>query len=145
MAARRVYSPLASRAERAGDASRSCPHSCTSEARCLALVSEASNDTVSARLAWLVCYIACHDVSLRANILPVVPYTLFARYALPTATVLPAAAALPTAHGRGTLPNGATSLPRSVTPRPGSPAASAALPPPYGVTNGYRVPHSVSI
>ena len=51
MARRRVYSPLASRAERAGEASRSCPDSCTSEARCLALVSEASNDTVSPRLA----------------------------------------------------------------------------------------------
>ena len=107
----------------------------------------------SPRLAWLVCYIACHDVNLRANILPVVPYTLFARYVLPTATVLPAAAALPTAHGRGIghIANGRhvtkrrhvaaaqRHSPRRVTGRVSRTAAAARR------TNGYRVPHSVSI
>jgi len=43
------------------EASWSCPQSCTSEGRCLALVSEVSNDTVSPRL---VC-LAIHSVTYK--------------------------------------------------------------------------------
>ena len=49
-----------------GEASWSGPHSCTSEGQCLALVSEANNDTVSPRFTSprLIC-LAIHSVTYR--------------------------------------------------------------------------------